>query len=118
MERGVTRRLWIDNATHLIRKETSDEPPSYKRETIFTVLRTGESMPPETFAYDPAATQAKNLKQLAREGLPETLTGKPAPDFALRDFKGREVDSATCEARWCCWISGAFGAATAARPCR
>jgi len=90
MERGVTRKLWIDNATHLIRKETSDELPSRKRETIFTVLRTGESMPPETFAYDPATTQAKNRRQLAREA-PKTLTGKPAPDFVLRDLEGREV---------------------------
>ena len=90
MERGVIQKLWIDSATHLIRKETSEEPPSRKRETIFTLLTTGESIPPDSFAYNPAATQAKNRRQLAREA-PQKLVGGLAPDFELRDLEGHEV---------------------------
>jgi len=89
-ERGATHKLWIDNTSHLVRKELSDEPPSVKREMVFTTIRTDESFSPELFSYDPSKMQAKNRQQLAREA-PRTMTGAPAPDLTLRDLDGREV---------------------------
>jgi cytochrome c biogenesis protein CcmG/thiol:disulfide interchange protein DsbE len=90
MDHGVTQQIWIDNSTHLVRKDILDEARS-KDEIVFTVARLGEAATPETFVYDPAATNAKNRLQLAHAA-PETLVGKPAPDFSLRDLDGRTVD--------------------------
>jgi thiol-disulfide isomerase/thioredoxin/outer membrane lipoprotein-sorting protein len=90
LDHGVTEQLWIDNTTHLVRKETLDED-KVKEETVFTAARLGEAGPPDAFVYDPAATNAKNRIELAKAA-PETLIGKAAPDFSLRDLEGRTVD--------------------------
>jgi hypothetical protein len=74
----------------LIRKDTIDEGKS-KEETVFTVACLGEPAPPDAFTYDPAATNTKNRSELAKAA-PETLIGKDAPDFSLRDLDGRTVD--------------------------
>jgi cytochrome c biogenesis protein CcmG, thiol:disulfide interchange protein DsbE len=89
MERSVSRRLWIDNATHLIRKEVLDQG-TRKDEYVFLVAGLGEKLSPALFTYDPASTKAQSRRQLAREA-PDTLKGKLAPDFALRDLDGHEV---------------------------
>jgi len=95
-ERGVKQELWIDDATHLVRKDVYDEPPATpdgiarRSQTVYTVVRTGEKFDPALFRYDPAVAQAKDRRQLSREA-PVSLVGKPAPDFALRDLEGREV---------------------------
>jgi peroxiredoxin/outer membrane lipoprotein-sorting protein len=89
MERNVTRTLWIDNSTHLVRKDAQDQG-SRKQETVFLVAGAGGKMAADLFVYDPNSTHAQSRRQLAREA-PETLTGKAAPDFALRDLDGREV---------------------------
>jgi peroxiredoxin len=89
LERNVTRKLWIDNATHFIRKDVLDQG-SRKEESVFLIAGLGEKMAAELFVYDPNSTQAHSRRQLAREA-PESLKGKPAPDFALRDLDGREV---------------------------
>jgi cytochrome c biogenesis protein CcmG, thiol:disulfide interchange protein DsbE len=89
LERNVTRRLWIDNATRLIRKDVLDQG-TRNEESVFLVAGLGEEMAAELFVYDPNSTQAQSRRQLAREA-PESLKGKPAPDFALRDLDGREV---------------------------
>lgn len=94
--RGVTPKLWIDDATHLVRKDLYDEPAAAsngakrKRLTVYTVIRTGEKSDPALFVYDPAKTLAKNRRQLTREA-PVSLLGKPAPEFTLRDLGGRKV---------------------------
>jgi peroxiredoxin len=96
LERGVTQRLWIETATHLVRRDSYEEPPTEssgvtaKRETNYTLARLGESFAPSVFQYDPAATHAKNRTQLAREAS-MSLQGQPAPDFTLHDLAGREV---------------------------
>jgi cytochrome c biogenesis protein CcmG/thiol:disulfide interchange protein DsbE len=90
MDHGLTEQLWIDNSTHLVRKDILDEGKS-KDEIVFTVARLGEAATPETFAYDPAGTNAKDRLELAHAA-PGTLVGKPAPDFSLRDLDGRTVD--------------------------
>jgi peroxiredoxin len=90
LDHGATQQLWIDSTTHLVRKDTIDEGTS-KEETVFTVARLGEPTPPDVFTYDPAATNAKNRSELAKAA-PETLIGKAAPDFSLRDLDGRTVD--------------------------
>jgi cytochrome c biogenesis protein CcmG/thiol:disulfide interchange protein DsbE len=87
---GATKQLWIDNTTHLVRKDTLDDGKS-KEKTVFTAARLGEAAPPDAFVYDPAATNAKNRIELAKAA-PETLIGKAAPDFSLRDLDGRTVD--------------------------
>jgi outer membrane lipoprotein-sorting protein len=57
MDHGVTEQLWIDNSTHLVRKDVLDEGQS-KEEIIFTLTRLGEPNTPETFAYvQPVQTQ-------------------------------------------------------------
>jgi peroxiredoxin/outer membrane lipoprotein-sorting protein len=90
LDHGVTQQLWIDSTTHLVRRDTIDEGKS-KEETLFTVTRLGEPAPPDSFNYDPAATNAKNRSELAKAA-PETLIGMAAPDFSLRDLDGRTVD--------------------------
>jgi len=90
LDHGATQQLWIDNTTHLVHKDTLDAGKS-KEETVFTAARLGEAAPPNAFTYDPAATNAKNRIELARAA-PETLIGKAAPDFSLRDLDGRTVD--------------------------
>ena len=96
LERGVTQRLWIETATHLVRRDTYDEPPlpssgaATRRQTDYTLARLGERFAPSVFEYDPAATHAKNRTQLAREAN-ASLQGQPAPDFTLHDLAGREV---------------------------
>ena len=87
MERNVTRKLWIDNATHLIRKDILDQG-TRKTESVFLVAGLDGKMAADLFIYDPGSTQAHSRRQLAREA-PESLKGKPAPDFALRDLDGR-----------------------------
>jgi peroxiredoxin/outer membrane lipoprotein-sorting protein len=107
LDHGATQQLWIDNATHLVRKDTIDEGKS-KEETVFTIARLGEPAPPDAFAYDPAATKAKNRSELAKAA-PETLMGKAAPDFSLRDLDGRTVDLSTLRGQpvlldfWATW---------------
>jgi thiol-disulfide isomerase/thioredoxin len=90
LARGATEQLWIDNTTHLVRKDTLDAD-QVKEETVFTDVRLGEAAPPDAFVYDPVATNAKNRIDLAKAA-PETLIGKAAPDFSLRDLEGRTVD--------------------------
>jgi len=87
---GATEQLWIDNTTHLVRKDTLDAD-KVKEETVFTAVRLGEAAPPDAFVYDPVATNAKNRIDLAKTA-PETMIGKAAPDFSLRDLEGRTVD--------------------------
>jgi len=89
MEHGVTERLWIDNSTHLVRKGIFDEGNS-NEETVFTTERLGDTFPPSYFAYDPAATNAKNRTELARAA-PQTEIGETAPGFSLRDLDGHVV---------------------------
>jgi peroxiredoxin len=88
MERNTTRKLWIDAATHLVRKDTLDSA-TVQQEALFTTARLGEKLDPALFTYDPAAAHAQNRHQLAREA-PATLVGQPAPDFTLHDLDGRE----------------------------
>ena len=93
--RGVTKELWIDNATHLVRKDTSDEPGSApgsatRREVLYTVARIGDNIAAEALTYSPEATHAVNRTEAARHA-PETMVGKPAPDITLRDLDGRTV---------------------------
>jgi thiol-disulfide isomerase/thioredoxin/outer membrane lipoprotein-sorting protein len=96
-ERKVVQTLWIDNSTSLVRKETSEEPSegysdgaSFKRETLWTTLKTGAPESPALFTYDPAGTGAKSRTQLRLEA-PVSMKNQPAPDFALRDLDNREV---------------------------
>ena len=89
MERDTKREILIDNATHLVRKDTLDDG-SEQQEGLFTMVRLGEKFDPQLFAYDPTRTHAQNRRQLAREA-PVTLVGKPAPDFTLRDLDGHEI---------------------------
>ncbi len=89
LDRGVIEHLWIDSTTHLVRKQTVDETDS-KEETVFTTVRLGESAPPEAFAYNPSATNARNRIELGKAA-PETMMGKVAPDFSLHDLDGQTV---------------------------
>ena len=61
-------------------------PPGATR----TIARLNESVAPDKFRYDPAATGAKNRREVSKAA-PESMTGRPAPDFTLRDLAGREV---------------------------
>lgn len=90
LDHGVTEHLWIDKVTHLVRKQTIDEDDS-KEVTVFTSVRLGESSPPEAFTYNPSATKARNRREVAKAA-PETMTGKAAPDFSLRDLDGHTVN--------------------------
>jgi cytochrome c biogenesis protein CcmG/thiol:disulfide interchange protein DsbE len=89
MDHGVVERFWIDDATHLVRKAIVDEG-SRKSETVYPVAKLNQAAAPDAFRYAPAATGAKNRREVARAA-PETMLGKPAPDFTLRDLNGREV---------------------------
>jgi peroxiredoxin len=93
--RGVTQELWIDDRTHLIRKDITDEPGSApgsatRRETTYTVAQTGERISEEAFTYMPEATHAVNRTEAANRAT-ETLIGKPAPDITLRDLDGGTI---------------------------
>lgn len=90
MDHGVTEQLWIDNATHLVRKGIFDEGAS-KEEIVVTTVRLGEAMATDSFTYDPAATNAKNRIELAHAA-PKTLIGMAAPNFKLHDLNGHTVD--------------------------
>jgi len=93
---GVTQELWIDKLSHLVRKTRSHEPApdsdgfAVDRETVYSVARAGVSVDPSEFSYDPASTQAKDRTEITRAA-PESMVGKLAPDFALRDLDGHEV---------------------------
>ena len=87
--RGVTQELWIDNETHLVRKDLTTDPES-RREIAFSIARLGVAVPPDACVYSPAATGAANRTEAQRRA-PATLVGKPAPDIRLRDLSGREV---------------------------
>jgi peroxiredoxin len=90
MDNGVSERLWIDKATHLVRRDMVDEG-GLKQETVFTAVRLGAAMANDLFRYNPTATKARNRIQLAQKAA-ETLIGKAAPDFSLQDLDGRTVD--------------------------
>jgi peroxiredoxin/outer membrane lipoprotein-sorting protein len=93
---GVTQELWIDKASHLVRKTRSHEPApdpdgfAVDRETVYSVARAGVSVDPSEFSYDPTSTQAKDRTEITRAA-PESMVGKLAPDFALRDLDGNDV---------------------------
>jgi cytochrome c biogenesis protein CcmG, thiol:disulfide interchange protein DsbE len=87
--RNVIQKLWVDDVTHLVRKDVSDQG-SQRLESVFHSIEPGAKMLPDLFVFDPASIQAQNRRQLARQA-PETLKGKTAPDFALSDLDGREV---------------------------
>ena len=87
--RGVTEDLWIDDATHLVAKEKTDDPSS-KDEVTYTVERVGTDVSPDAIAYSPEKTHAVNRTAAAQQA-PKTMAGTPAPNIALRDLDGREV---------------------------
>jgi thiol-disulfide isomerase/thioredoxin/outer membrane lipoprotein-sorting protein len=87
--RGVTQDLWIDDATHLVKKSVIEEPNS-RDELTFTVTRLGVRVADDSLAYTPESTHAVNRVEAARRA-PETMAGKPAPDLTLRDLDGHEV---------------------------
>jgi thiol-disulfide isomerase/thioredoxin len=88
--RGVTQDLWIDDATHLVKKSSTEEPKS-KAEVTFTAARLGVNIAPESLTYAPESTRAVNRLQAAQHA-PETMAGKAAPDITLHDLDGREVN--------------------------
>jgi peroxiredoxin/outer membrane lipoprotein-sorting protein len=93
---GVTQELCIDKSTHLIVRDSWHEPASdsggltLDSETVYNVARTGVPVAPSEFSYDPQRTQAKNRVEVTRAA-PESMLGKPAPDFALPDLDGRQI---------------------------
>jgi cytochrome c biogenesis protein CcmG/thiol:disulfide interchange protein DsbE len=89
MDRGVSQQLWIDESTHLVRKANFNQAGS-KSQVLYPVARLGETVASDRFQFDPAVAGAKNRREVARAA-PESLVGKPAPDFTLRDLEGREV---------------------------
>jgi thiol-disulfide isomerase/thioredoxin/outer membrane lipoprotein-sorting protein len=89
MDHGVSQQLWIDDATHLVRRALFDQGNS-RSDIVYPVARLNQTAAPELFRYDPAATGAKNRREVSKAA-PESMTGKLAPDFTLRDLTGREV---------------------------
>jgi thiol-disulfide isomerase/thioredoxin/outer membrane lipoprotein-sorting protein len=89
MDRGVSQQLWIDDNSHLVRRAIFEEG-GRKSETRYPVVRLDETPASDAFRYDPAAIGSKNRREVARAA-PESMTGKLAPDFTLRDLDGREV---------------------------
>ena len=89
IERGVDERLWLDDETHLVRKILSQDGPS-RSEVLYFAIHLGEEASSDAFLYDPAAVGARHRRATAHSE-PESMTGKPAPDFTLRDLDGREV---------------------------
>jgi len=87
-DRGATQTLWIDNATHLVRMDVFEH--GSQRESLFSVAALGEKVDVGLFVYDPDATHAANRRELSRQA-PESLKGKSAPDFTLRDLERRQV---------------------------
>jgi len=87
--RGARQELWIDDATHLVRKEIFNDA-AIRRQTVYTVARTDEALDPALFTYDPAKTNATDRRQSAREA-PVSLVGQSAPEFTLRDLEERDV---------------------------
>jgi thiol-disulfide isomerase/thioredoxin len=87
--RGVTQDLWIDDASHLVRKSVIEEPNS-RDELTYTAVRLGVSVANESVAYAPDATHAVNRVEAAHQA-PQTMAGNAAPDIALHDLDGHEV---------------------------
>lgn len=89
---GRTRRLWIDPATLLVRKDEAEarrpEGGVARLRITYTIAATGQKMEPELFEIEAGA------------GAPVTpspalaLIGKPAPALALRDERGAPVELA------------------------
>jgi len=96
LERGVTQELWIDNASHLVLRD-SDKAPSDSRgvgsrtETVFAVARLEKEIDAAQFRFDPAASGAKSRTERRAEEAALSLVGSSAPNFALRDLDGREI---------------------------
>jgi hypothetical protein len=107
MDRSVSEQFWIDDDTHLVRKMSYEEGRN-RTLVVYPVVRLGENAEPGAFRYDPAATAAKNRREVTRAA-PESMTGKPAPDFTLRDLDGREVRLSTLRGKpvlldfWATW---------------
>ncbi len=87
--RGTTEDLWVDNASHLIRKDL-ETSPGLTREIVFLTAHLGESIEPRAVTYAPETTHAVNRTEASRRA-PGTMVGTPAPDISLRDVAGREV---------------------------
>jgi peroxiredoxin len=111
---GVTQELWIDKSTHLVVRDKSHESTSdpslltQDSETLYKVARTGVAVAPSEFSYDPEHTRAKNRVEVARAA-PESMLGKPAPDFALHDLDGHQIRLSTLRGKpvllefWATW---------------
>ena len=87
------RKLWVDEATYLIRKDSTETtgtsgPDTFSTETIYTKVELGEPVDPATFTYD--AARAKERPTFSTSGA-ETLTGRMAPDFTLQTLDGRDI---------------------------
>ena len=100
-------KYWIDKTTYLVLKSESEQhfknwPPTgadADMSQIATVesLKIDEPVPAALFTFTPP-TDAKLVENFEFPGMKTTqasnLTGKPAPDFTLRDLSNNEVNLA------------------------
>jgi thiol-disulfide isomerase/thioredoxin/outer membrane lipoprotein-sorting protein len=89
MGRTTTEDVWVDDATHLVRRSVMQSPNS-REEVTYTSIQLGVTIPPEALAYDPEAVHAVNGRSSMQH--PETMIGEMAPDVTLRDLDGHEVN--------------------------
>uniref|UniRef100_Q01T82 Redoxin domain protein n=1 Tax=Solibacter usitatus (strain Ellin6076) TaxID=234267 RepID=Q01T82_SOLUE len=87
---GVIESYWIEDERHVLRKLTVEVGGRVQSEIQYPVVRLGEEMKADLFAYDPRATNATEWRMGSRP-TPFSSLAKTAPDFTLPDLGGREM---------------------------
>ena len=101
--------LWVEHDTYLVWKMSipmlinainadANGKTAFTETTLFSSIQLNVDLPPGTFAFTPPAG-ATEQKTGASDDRWKALLGRPAPDFALRDLAGKQLQLANLKGK-------------------
>jgi peroxiredoxin/outer membrane lipoprotein-sorting protein len=115
--RASPTTFWIDNARSAVLKESVEvefknqtgQDARMRQTTSYALVLVNETLPDTLFSFRPP-DDAKEVEEISVPGRSESgMTGKTAPDFTLKNLKGRPTSLAAFKGRvvlldfWASW---------------